>query len=241
MRFNDKINSFTDLNEHSYLRPPHVIVKEDDIDYNEIIAEADLYLAGKNRIVIYEDDAGNKFFLELTPYLHPVGAAAITLGTLATAASGVVTYTPTLEGRMLNEAGVQIPADEEASDVAGMLFTDYYYHFHDNWNQKEHHRATQIVEGDFLWLVRRGIVYLDATAAVTVNDLLMSSATVAGEVQTATAIDTAGTIAQYHATLVKNLLGDANPRYFALARALETIGGAGLVKADLLLPPRHLR
>jgi hypothetical protein len=153
----------------------------------------------------------------------------------------VATFTISSEGRTINESGALIAASEEANDVAGMLFGDYFYHYNDNLSQREHFRATKISAGDFLWLVRRGIVYLDATGAVSQNDMLISSATVAGEVQAAAAINTGGTIANYHASLKENLLGDAWPRGFALAVALETIAAAGLVKAQLLLPPRHKR
>lgn len=240
MRYNDKINSFTDLNEYSFLRQPHIVVRKDDIDYREIITEADLYLSGKNRVCIYETAAGVKHYLEFTPYVHPAGAAALTIGTLATSATGVVTYTPTAEGRLINESGVLVPADEEASDVAGMLLTDYFYHFTDNASQHETHRVITINEGDFLWLVRRGKVELDVSGSVSANDILMSSATVAGECQLATVIDVTSTTT-LRDTLKKNLLGDANPRFFGLAKAIAARVGAGLVSADLLLPPRHYR
>ena len=83
MRNNDNVNSYTDLNEHSFLRPPHVLVRADDIEYREIITEADLYAAGVNRRVLYEDADGNKFYQEFVPYVHPSGAASLTIGSIA--------------------------------------------------------------------------------------------------------------------------------------------------------------
>jgi hypothetical protein len=233
---------WTDLAEHSFLRQPNIIVKAEDADLREIITEADLYCAGgKNRHVIYEDSSEVRWSLELVPYLHPAGAGPITLGSIAYSALNVATFTISCEGRLINETGDLVAASEEAEDVAGLLIGDYYYHIQDNADLLEAHRATTIEEGDFLWLIRRGLVYLDSTAAVTNNDDLMSSATVAGEVEPSTALNTAGTIAQYDATLWKHIYGDGNPRGYALATAMETTGGAGLAKARLLLPPRHYR
>lgn len=247
MRFRPSDGVFTDLNPISYLRPPNCIVKTGDADYRELIKLADLYQAGGiNRHVLWEKTAsnviGSRYALEFVPYVHPVGAAAITLGTVAYAADGTATYTPTLEGRLLNESGVQVAANEEANDVAGLMLTDYFYHVVDGEELYEAHRALTINAGDFLWLVRRGRVELDATAAVNAGDMLMSSATVAGEVEPSTAINTGGTIAQYHASLIKHLTGSSTPNIAsALAVAIGTIGGAGLVEAELLLPDRYVR
>lgn len=244
MRNNDKVNAFTDLAEHGFLHQPHVIIKAEDITYNLVYEEADRYLAtGRTRDVIYEDDSGNKRYLELVPYVHPVGAANITLGTLATAGSGVVTYTPSAEGFMLSEAGVLIPiAGISAIDVAGVLFADYYYNFNDNLNQREHGRATVIEEGDLLWLIRAGRWELASSAAVTDDDMLIVSTATAGKVMSAGAINTGGTIGDFNTSLRKQILGDASPTYgLALAQARATIGAAGLVDADIRLPRRFRR
>ena len=241
MRFNNP-RGFTDLAEHSFLTQPNVIVKAADVALRQIIESADLYHAGgKNRHVIYETTAGVKYALELVPYVHPAAALDITLGSVAYDANNVATFTISCEGRMLSELGVLIGANEEAEDVAGLLFGDYYYHVYDEIHELEAHRAVVIEEGDFLYLVRRGEVQLDSTSAVTDNDDMMSSATVAGEVETATALDTGGTIADYDATVWKHIYGDGRPRGFALATAIETLAAAGLKWCRLLLPPRHKR
>lgn len=242
MRFRPQDGQFTDLDEIRHHRPPNCVVRDGDVDYREIISTADEYAAsGRNRHVIWETAAGVKFALELIPFRMPAGAVAVTVATQATAANGTVTTTPSQEGRSLNESGVLIAATEEAEDVAGLMFTDMYYHVTD---QNELYRAddvTSLSEGDFLWLIRRGDVEVDVTAAVSDNAILISSATVAGEMQTAPAIDTTGTIAAYNTSLLQNLLGDANPRALGLGIAREAIVGAGLLNIRLLLPPRHVR
>lgn len=243
MRNNANFNGFTDLDEVGFLHPPHVIIREDDIDYNLVYDTADRYLAtGRTRDVIYETSAGVKRYLKLTPYVHPAGAAALTLGSLSTSAAGVVTYTPSAEGYMVSEAGVFIPvAGISSGDVAGLLFTDYYYHFNDNLNQREHFRATQIVEGDLLWLIREGRWEVAGVGVVTDDDMLIVDTVTAGKVKSAGAINTAGTIAQYNTSLRANTLGRANPQFgLALAHARAT-GTDTLIDADILLPPRYRR
>jgi len=220
------------------------VVKASEVAYREIIAGSDLYAAGENREVIWElkDSTNTKIHYEFTPYVHPTGAAAITLGTVAYDAVGNATYTPTKEGLFLSEAGVLIAATEEVEDIAGALLTDYYYHVTDELETYEAHRVLTISAGDFLWLVRRCSKYeAKASTAITANDIVISSTTVAGEVEAAGAINTAGTIAQYNTSLFKNLLGDANPRAFGMGLASETIGAAGFFDLELLLPPRLLR
>lgn len=230
---------FSDIDEHSWLLPPNVVIRAADIAQRRIVTDGDLYQPNQIRRVWFVDSDGVKHYLELTFYIHPTGAADITLGTVAASATNVVTYTPTLEGRLINESGVQIPTPCLAKDVAGQLLTDYFYHFDDNANQREHNRVLTIEAGDGLWLIRRGDTELDTTGAVTAGDDLVSSTTVAGEVETATAINTGGTIAEYEATLVQHTTGAASPsRGTCLARALETTGAAGQARCWLDLPDR---
>lgn len=245
MRYNALVNSFTDLAPQSWMRNPHIIVRADEIstvfgEHATMISGDDWWLTMPTRPVLYEDASGNKYFHELVPYVHPVGAGSLTIGTLSTAADGVVTYTPTQEGRLLAEAGVLVPilsAPQNAIDIAGMLFADYYYHFTDNMSQHESFRAITIEEGDFLWLVRRGDVELDGGAAITDGDILNSSDVVAGGVLPATAIDTTTAVTLF-ATLEDHLWG---PNFHAIAQAKETTVGAGMVRAWLDLPPRFSR
>lgn len=245
MRHNALVNQFTDLDEITRYYPPHVIIRAADVgsawgDDALIHSSADLWMTQPVRRVIYEDESANKYYYELVPYVHPVGAGSLQLGTVAVAADGVVTYTPDFTGRLIAEAGTLVPTaggPQDAIDVAGMLFSDYYTHFTDNAKQHETFRALTIEEGDFLWVVRRGEVYLDAGAAVTDGDILNTSDAVAGEVLPATAIDTTTAIT-LHATLIDHLWG---PNFKAVAQAKETIVGAGQVLCWMNLPPRFSR
>lgn len=237
MRYNDLRNSFTDLDPRSYLLPPHIIVPKTDYDVHRIDLTADRYQS-EPRKVLYETVAGVVYYLELVPYIHPAGAAALVLGTIVTNADGSRTFTITSEGRIITETGVLVPAGavpQRSDSIAGMLFGDYYYHFEDNASKFEQWRATQINPNDFLWLVRRGDVFLDASAGVTSGRKLVSSTGVAGEVREAVALDTTSAVT-LSATLQEHLL---DPEYYALAVAKATIAGAGLVQAWLNLPPRY--
>ena len=241
MRNNALFNSFTDLSDRSWPTPPHVVVLAADLAQRRFLMNSDDYDGSIMRPVLYEDASANKYYMELVPYVHPTGAGDLTIGTVATGATGVVTYTPSAEGRLLGEDGALINTSSPAIDIAGLLFTDYFTHFSDNQDQRENFRVVKIHEGDFLWLVRRGEVYLDSTGALTSGDDLMVSASVAGEVDKSTTIDTTSAVT-LNATLVKHLTGAAYRSAGAcVARALETIGGAGLVKAELLLPDRFYR
>lgn len=241
MRNNALFNSFTDLSDRSWPTPPHVVVLADDIAKRRFLMTSDDYDGSIVRPVIYENASAQKFYLELVPYVHPTGAGNLTIGTVATSGTGVVTYTPSQEGRLLGEDGALINTSSPAIDIAGLLFTDYFTHFSDNADQRENFRVVTIHEGDFLWLIRKGVVYLDSTGALTSGDDLMVSASVAGEVDKSTTVDTTSA-ASLNTTLTKHLTGDAYPASGAcVGRCLETIGAAGLVKAELLLPARLYR
>jgi hypothetical protein len=246
MRYNALVNSFVDLAMQSWLYNPHIVIRAAEVatafgQDGTIIDGDDWWRTMPVRPVIYEDADANKYYHELVPYVHPTGADDLVLGTIAYAANGQATYTPSFQGRLLAEAGTLVPiaaGPQDAIDVAGMLFSDYYYHFTDNLTNMEHYRCHTISEGDFLWIVRRGEVYLDAASAVTSGEILNTDVTTAGEVLPATAIDVLGTIGEYHATLEDHLWG---PNFHAVAEARETIEEAGEVLSWLDLPKRFSR
>jgi len=249
MRNNALINSFTDLDPISHLFPPHVVIKAADVgsvwgDDALIHEPADLWMAQPPRLVVYEDADGNKFEVELTPYVHPTGAADLVLGVIAYAADGTATYTPNFEGRFITEPGVLVPtagAPQDAIDVAGLLFTDYFTHFTDNAKQLETFRVHTIEEGDFLWLIRRGDWEPEVVGQVNDGDFLVSDGATAGRCVAAPAVNTGGTIANFYDTFIQHVIGQ--PECKALAQAKDSVPGPGVdnVRAWIDLPPRFSR
>ena len=125
--------------------------------------------------------------------------------------------------------------------VGGALFERYVYTYHasnGDWNDSY---ATGMVDeikpGQWLWVIRRGIVYLKSTGAVTNGDILICADD--GEVSVADAIDTTS-VTTLNTTLRGRLFGDGYADGRAVAVALETIAAAGMVKAELRLPMRYV-
>ena len=242
LRFNQpNSNGFTELGEHIWLRDPNIIVKADAISYKEIIAESDLYNGDNPREVIYEDENGTKWHLECVPYLHPTGAADITLGTIAyDATTGLATFTNTSGGLIIDEDGGLFSSGEKASLAAGQLFGDYFYKKGDNLDEMEVYRATKIEEGDFTWVIRRARTTLPYTGSAPASgDMLMASTTSDGSVEVSTAIDTTSA-ATLWTTLKKNVLGEVTELGCAVGIA-RAAGSGGWVVADLKLPYRLAR
>lgn len=231
-RFNK--NYWMDESQEIWPSLPFQVIKADDPWYE---STAELFSQQQTRRVSYKEDDGTRWSMELVLYKHPTGAADLTIGTQATATDGTVTYTPTQEGRLISETGVLVPtagAPQNGEVVAGALFADYYTHFDDDYTNFDNGRVITIEEGDLLWVVRRGEFELDFSGAVTAGGHVVTSATVAGEVQAAAAIDTTTAIT-LHATLAEHLLQRG---YKAIGTAMETLGGAGLGKVFLELPVR---
>lgn len=240
-------SEFRDESQEIWLTQPHILIKAADLAVERINSDGDLFNSIGPRRVSYLHPTEGRINMEMVPYIHPTGAADITLGTVATATDGSQTFTPTQEGRFLDTAGALLPVGavaQDAEDVAGGLLTDYYVHFDGDgqgvgYGGLETGRAVVIEEGDFLWLVLRGKFEADFEGAVTAGDPVVSStAAAAGEVRAAVAINTGGTIAQYHATLLERTLGRG---FKGLGHALETLGGAGRGWMLLDLPYRPFR
>ena len=243
IRYNQaNANGFTELGEHIWLRDPNIIVKADAINYKEIITEADLYNGDNPREVIYEDENGTKWHLECVPYVHPTGAADITLGTIAyDAVTGLATFTNTSGGLIIDEDGGLLSSGEVAELAAGQLFSDYFYKRADNLDQMENYRALLLEEGDFTWVIRRARTVLAYSGgAPSSGDMLMASTTADGKVEVATTIDTTSAVTLW-ATLQKNLLGEANPKVGCAIAQARAAGSGGYVVADLRLPYRLAR
>lgn len=231
-----------------WLTQPHILIRAAELatSIQRIKSDAALWNQIGTRKVSYMHPTEGRINMELIPYIHPTGAATITIGTITTAGDGSQTYTPSQEGRFLDTSGVLLPAGAtpvNSETVEGGLLTDYYLHFDldDNgvgYGGLETGRAVTIEAGDFLWLVRRGKFEADFSAAVTAGEPVVSSTGTAGEVRSAVAINTVGTIAQYHTTLLERTLGRG---FKALGHALETLGGAGLGWILLDLPYKPFR
>lgn len=237
MRY-DNLQGWVDVTPaQSWLRPPQVIVRAADITEGAIRADADLYAATTTyRDMFYDTKAGVRYFLRLAPYFHPTGAAPLVLGTLAYDSNNKATFTITQEGRMISEAGALTVATDTNDKIAGMLLGDYFWQMSDNAKELEEYRITQIEPGDFLWVVREGIVFLDADGSCTIDRYAVPTAT--GEVTMAADFDTSS-VANYHTSVKNNIVAQDN--FFAVARFLETRVGAGLVKAKLELSSRMNR
>lgn len=177
---------------------------------------------------------------KMRPYTHPSGAADITIGVNTTdATTGNVTYAPSVEGKSIGIDGVLSGNEETSQAVAGFLLADYYYSQPDDAiDVHQNGRALLIEEGDFLYLVEEGEYEAYVDSAANANDMLVTKN--AGNLTAAGAINTAGTIAQYHATLIKNQTGWSNPLNTGVAQIRDTIGAAELAWVRLLLPPRYV-
>jgi len=243
MRHTYKVNGWTDLGPLSFLFQPNVLIRAANLaavsPYKETV---DILDGSIKRDVFYEDNAGNRYFHELIPYVHPQGAGSVTIGTQATAADGSVTHTTTCEGKLITEAGAIAAtgsAPHDANLLAGMLFSDYYTHFDGNYAGHENFHVTTIEEGDFLWVVRRGKVQLAATGTIGSAGLfLVTSGATDGAVAPAATINTAGTVAQYHASIIENRVGQPEEKGIALSLAAKA---SDLVWAELHLPYRYTR
>jgi hypothetical protein len=232
---------FTDLDPSSKLLQPDVVVRAADIANRRIIVTSDMYDGSVVRKVLYETTAGVKYYLELVPYLHPVGAGSLEIATVAYSATGVATITPTKDNYGLLETGALCTSGSKAREFAGFLFADYFTHATDNADQQENFRCLTIEEGDFLWLIRGGVWYVYTGDAVTSGEMLIASSATDGKLMDAVDFDPTS-VASINSTLFKNMTGDASPRYGeAVARALETVGGASTIKVEIVLPKRRYR
>lgn len=221
---------WTDLNEFGYIHQPNAIIRAADLTSLLIEKDTDRYRPGVERKILYEDADGKVWYLELEFYVHPTGAGALTLGTLSWSGE-VATYTPTLEGRLLLYTGALTGAGALAEKIAGMLFTDYYEHIHDNDKKMEHFHALTIEEGDGVWLIKRGEVEADydGTGAPTAVDFAMKTAA-SGKVTKSTAYGV-GSLA----AVQENIVGHGQK---CVGHCTEAVSAAGQVGMVLDLPRR---
>ena len=234
-RYNNVRGVFQDLEDETRFWQPNIIIRAADFNQTfltdrKLVADSDIWYPGYVRRVIYRV-GGLEYPMELVPYIHPTGASAITLGSIAYSAENVGTYTPALQNRLLLWTGALAGAGALTRTIAGMMFADYYWHWDDNQHQMDLYHATTINAGDFLWLVRRGLITMDYAGAVADDGAIITAAN--GEVDAAPAIDTSSV-----ANLSTTLLGHLENQNFAkkVGEARETVSGAGQYLTELMLP-----
>lgn len=228
-RYNHSTGNWTDLESSSKFFHPNIMIKAADVAEQKIVTDSDLFYPGKTRKVIYRQGA-NEFVMELIPYVH--SGATLTLGSLAYDANNVATYTPILQNRMILHTGAQVGAGALVRTIAGVLMADYYTHWDDNSSKRDDHHALTLEAGDFVWLIRRGLCYVDCAAGIA-DDLGVITAS-PGEVTGSAAINTGGSNADLFNTMLENTEGLNYAKKVGEAR--ETISGAGQGLIELMLP-----
>lgn len=185
---------------------------------------------------VVETVAGVIKHCKMRLFKMPTGAATLTIGTIAYGSSpGSDVFTPTVEGMVLANDGTLALTADTADTIAGWLLSDYYktstgsdtdYNASSGW-------ATDLKEGDLVWLIVEGEHEVLCDNATVIGRHLVPSAT-AGKVTQAADFNTAGTINDYHISVKNNTL--EQPGFFAVAVAKAAIAAAGLVQADIKLP-----
>jgi hypothetical protein len=227
MRYEVRRGAWRDLSSSPTRQDfPNVVIKREEWESKQHDKDGDLHKLGYERLVQWKAPDGTIYRMKVRPYTHPIGAASITLGSHAFDSLGNATYTVTLENRLIKWNGSLSGAGELAEEIAGMLFTDYYYYWSDRGVDKGLHKVLQISEGDHLYVAYFGDVELDANGSVNDGESLLGAAS--GEVAPATTPPT--TVAH----IIDNIQGQPWGKGVATARATRT--GAGTVKAHLNLP-----
>lgn len=207
---------WTDLNQERFGFPPVklftaaelAIQPRASVALNE---DADIFVPGYERKVIYEDDDGNKFHWTLTLFEMPSGAANITLYSSSTSQ---------IRGRAMKSTGVLSAANDTQDDTVGFLFDHYYSACIDN--DDDDMIVTTLSEGDRIWLITKGKYQANSGAAWTAGDNLVVASS--GRLTPALALTAGGVTA---AEFTDN---DFTAKGQALAVARETAAGASEFK-----------
>lgn len=225
--------AWTDLQPSSKLLPPNVIITAEELAvHGEAQSTSDLYQMGsETRKVVYDDIANSrKYYMELVLYVHPAGAADITLAN----AAGV----SQVNGEALRWSGAQPgnTASYTNDDIAGFFLSHYYTATITPVGAGVNFIATTLTEGDAIWLVRRGMHELRADAAIGAAgvNLVCNNASAAGSVANATAF--AATVAG----IAENTSDLVNGKAVAIARGTALAAGNFLL-CDIILPVPGVR
>ena len=217
-------------------RIPTVIITADEIangEWDDFLG--DDFNPGRNREVVYVDDDGERWPMELVLYVHPTGAGALTIH------SGSASV---CRGRILGEDGAFSQSKEDVAALAGGMLSHYSETSSQIGSSTDQQPVwnTQIQEGDAIWLVRRGRYFALAdgagggggVSAAQVNLVVDNSNGTDGAVQ-----DSVGTIANL-AEVKENITGISGK---CIGRSYEAEGAteAGYADIHLELPPRYVR
>ncbi len=222
---------WTDLQPHSKFLPPNVMISAEDLaTHGANQPSSDMYLEGMTRKVVYKNALGQKYYMELMLYKHPVGAANLNLlaGGVSTGASDGVS-----EGRFLLKVGTLAGAGAQQDAIAGALLAPYYSNTADFTDTSVNFKVGVLTPGDCIWVVRRGRLPLDASGAINSGIVLKTAAN--GEVAAATLIDAA-----VHTTHPEFLENSFSQKGKAVGIMRANSGGAAITDAEVLLSPSYL-
>ena len=222
------VTGWTDLDDHSRFRNaiPTTIITADEIangEYDGLLG--DVFKGEVNRRVVYVDESGNRQYLELTLYIHPVGAGAMTIRS-----AGV----STCRGRLVSELGDYTATKPLLNKtIAGGLLSQYSETSSEIGSStvREPVWLDTINEGDALWIVRRGRYLALGDGAITIDTAVVAddSGASSGGVEDAAAMagPTAGQI-------LENLGGPHGNKVGVSVEALNnTVTGYAYIDLDL--------
>lgn len=227
--FHDNQRGWTDLDDHSRFRNriPTVIITADEIangEWDGLLG--DDFKGQVVRKVVYVDSAGNRQYMELTLYVHRVGAGALTIRTGATSNT---------RGKLLTELGAFTGAVGIENDtIAGGMLSQYSLTSSEigSATAQEPVWETTLNEGDAIWLVRKGRwLALGDGAAVTAGSPVVAdnSNGTDGAVQDASTMGTPNA-----AEILQNLTGPhGNCVGYSREATNATVAGYAYIDLDL--------
>ena len=230
--------AWTDLQPHSKLQPPNVIITAEDLAlHGEAQVTSDLYQLGSQlRKVVYYDVANaRRYYMELVFYVHPVGAADITLANAlgVTQTNGLaMLWVGTLSG----VTGVSL--NQVNDEVAGYLLSHYFTSTATPVGAGVHFVVPTLTAGDGIWLVRRGMmeVVADVHPIVAGDQLVLDAVTAGG--RCGVAVPYAASVAGIEENTT-NIPGVS--KCVGIARTATAAAAGEFVLAEIMLPENFIR
>ena len=230
--------AWTDLQPHSKILPPNVIVTAEELAvHGEAQITSDLYQLGSQlRKVVYHDVAsGRRYYMELVFYVHPAGAANITLANAAgvSQTNGLaLLWAGTLSGA----TGASLNQPNDA--VAGFLLSHYYTSTATPVGAGVHYVAPTLTAGDGIWLVRRGLmeVVADVHPIVAGDQLVLDAGSSGGRCGVAVAYAASVAGIEENTTNIPGV-----SKCVGIARTATTAAAGEFVLAEIMLPDNFIR